>query len=109
MKKINITDLRQAEDRLVDFIATQEGSPIIDVTNALIELRDLDGNSVLRLTLGSGITFADSTFTIQLTDSNTAELVGKYNYEVWYLDSLNADVLVAFGSMKFSPTFGRFD
>ena len=108
MKKFTITDLAQAEDRQIDIAATIDGSDLIDVAAALFVLRDNDGTELIRYTLGSGVLFSNSTFSILLTDTDTSALVGKYQFELWFKDSLDADTLAAHGTMKFNPTFGRF-
>ncbi|MFC6441040.1 hypothetical protein [Bowmanella sp. JS7-9] len=109
MKKVTISDLFQAEDKQIVVNATIDSNPIIDVASALLVVQDADGNEALRLTLGSGITFSNSAFTLQLTDTNTADLVGKYQFELWFTDSAGVDTLAIYGSMKFAPTFGRYN
>ena len=109
MEKKNITDLRQAEDRDLPFSVTIDDQPVVDVANILFVIRTDDGlTEVAKYPMGQFATFADSVITIKLTDVITTDMVGRYKYELWFQDSLGKDVPVAYGTLKFTQTFGRY-
>lgn len=108
MNKLNFNELVQNEDKDLEFAVTINGAPVLDVLKALFVAKDRDDNEVIRYTLGEGVSFANSVFAVHLKDAETVDLVGKYNYEFWFADSLGKDTGVSYGFLKFKGTFGRY-
>ena len=109
MKKINIADIWQAEDRDLPFSITMNGEPIADVSKMLFVIFTDDGlTQIAKIDSGRLIYFADSTITVKIQDTITTGLLGKHRYELWFQDSAGKDVPVAYGSINFKPTLGRY-
>tara|TARA_R110002167_G_scaffold91458_1_gene246088 strand:- start:161549 stop:161878 length:330 start_codon:yes stop_codon:yes gene_type:complete len=109
MEKRNINDLQQAEDRDLNFVVTIDYQPVLDVAKILFVVMSDDGETeILKITMGEFATFADSAINVRLSDIYTTDMVGKYDYELWFQDSLGKDVPAAYGTLKFTATFGRY-
>ena len=108
--KQEIENLNQAEDRDIGVTITIDGLPIDDVKDAFMEIRSLSKVLMVRIEMSTGhIVFAASMLTVHLTETTSANLVGKYNYELWFKDSNEIDTLASYGTLQFNATFGRFN
>ncbi len=110
MRKQDIADLFQNEDRTLDFLVKIEDQFVTDVVAAIFVVNTLEGTEQFRYTLSDNILFDTETsiFTVNLKDTETSLLTGKYNYELWFRDSLSKDLMPFYGSLKFKSTFARY-
>lgn len=98
---MNFSGLAQASAAIIEWpIADSAGAPIAALSAAKLELAGLS------LTLGSGLSFAASTISADLTNARTADLSGPLYYELWI--QIGPDKLASVcGTIDFKPTRTR--
>lgn len=107
--RLDIVDVFQARDTYLKFTITIDGQPAEDLKDALFEMFSRDGSILEKRITTGGITQEDNTITIHITDTDSLELSGNYNYELSILDTLDNSTQVRFGRITFTSTVSRIE
>jgi hypothetical protein len=102
-----VIELYQASWYQIVFPIESGGSNVADIIDAkLVIYRGLEAK--LSLSIGSGLSFANSQITAILDELETVNLLGKYRSELWIVDLQNNPLFVRSDEFSFLPTKTRF-
>jgi hypothetical protein len=102
-----MTDFKQGSYYELQLPVTDsDGAPVASIAAASFTAYH-NGVPELDMTIGTGLTFADSVITVVLTNARTLDMVGRYDCELWVQVDDAKRVLAYDDAIYFEPTRKR--
>ena len=102
------TSLKQGSYYTLEFPVLTNGLAVISVVDAKFSLYRSGAEVLTKSLADDSLSFASSTFSVELDDSETEVLAGLYTFEMWFVDTNGNNIHVRSGNMRFEPTKVRF-
>jgi hypothetical protein len=102
------TSLKQGSYYSLEFPVLTNGQTVASITDAKFSLYRSGAEVLTKSLADDSLSFASSTFSVELDDSETEGLAGLYTFEMWFVDTNGNNIHVRSGNINFEPTRVRF-